>query len=111
MSSKLQPAALWKNRGSVYMIKTVLINVRGTVTGVGFRFAALREARRHPEVRGYVRNASSREVEAVLQGPAGAVDELTRWFRHGPGGARVLECQVTELANEHRHYSDFSIAY
>lgn len=89
-------------------MKTVKITVEGTVTGVGFRFSAQREARRHPLVNGYVRNLSPRQVEAVLQGPDSEVDEFSRWFRNGPSSARVISCTVTPVASA-TTYDAFSI--
>lgn len=80
-------------------MKTVEIMVEGTVTGVGFRFSALREAQRYPNIAGYVRNATPRQVEAVVQGPDDEVDEFADWFRHGPPSAHVVSCTITPRAN------------
>ena len=46
----------------------------GDVQGVGFRATAVAIARRHPSVRGWVRNLSDGRVELFADGPAGAVD-------------------------------------
>jgi acylphosphatase len=46
----------------------------GDVQGVGFRATAVSIARRHPNVRGWVRNLSDGRVELFADGPAGAVD-------------------------------------
>ena len=46
----------------------------GDVQGVGFRATAVSIARRHPGVRGWVRNLSDGRVELFADGPAGAVD-------------------------------------
>ncbi len=83
-------------------MKTVKIVVSGRVTGVGFRFSAVNEARHHSDLRGWVRNRDSRTVEAMVQGDAAAVDALTEWFRHGPTGARVKACLVDEINTESR---------
>jgi acylphosphatase len=71
--------------------------VHGQVTGVGFRYATLCEARRHPGLAGYVRNADHRTVECLLQGPPQAVDAMVRWLRHGPAGAVVSEHTAEDI--------------
>ena len=47
----------------------------GDVQGVGFRATAVSIARRHPSVRGWVRNLSDGRVELFADGPAGAVEQ------------------------------------
>jgi acylphosphatase len=46
----------------------------GDVQGVGFRATAASIARRHPAVRGWVRNLADRRVELFADGPAEAVE-------------------------------------
>jgi acylphosphatase len=46
-------------------------------------------------VTGWVRNRSDGSVEAVIQGPAEAVEALTRWARRGPADARVEGVEVS----------------
>ncbi len=89
-------------------MKTVEIMVEGAVTGVGFRFSALREAHRYSNINGYVRNASERNVEAVVQGPDDEVDAFANWFRHGPPSAHVVSCTITPRANT-RIFASFTI--
>lgn len=45
----------------------------GDVQGVGFRATARAVARRHPAVRGWVRNLADGRVELLADGPADAV--------------------------------------
>ncbi|HYD58102.1 MAG TPA: acylphosphatase [Burkholderiales bacterium] len=61
--------------------------------GVGFRDALCEEARRLG-VRGWVRNRPDGTVEATLQGPGQAVDDLLAWARIGPPHARVRSVEV-----------------
>jgi acylphosphatase len=48
----------------------------GDVQGVGFRATAARLARRHPAVRGWVRNLPDGRVQLLADGPADAVEAL-----------------------------------
>jgi acylphosphatase len=66
-----------------------LINVKGRVTGVGFRYSALDKAKEFKNLTGYVRNRCEGEVEAVVQGPVEETEQMIEWFRRGPDWARV----------------------
>ena len=80
--------------------------VRGRVQGVGYRWACEAEAARHG-VAGWVRNRSDGAVEAVLEGPEAAVDQVLAWTRHGPSHARVD--QVTVGEEEPEGLEDFRV--
>lgn len=62
--------------------------ISGTVTGVGFRQAAVERARAIG-VAGWVRNADDGTVEVHAEGPSDAVDALMAFLRSGPPSARV----------------------
>jgi acylphosphatase len=66
----------------------------GRVQGVGFRYYAAERARGQ-NLAGWVRNLDSGEVEAVFQGPRGAVEDMVRWCTDGPPGAHVRDIRVT----------------
>ncbi|MDD5698263.1 MAG: acylphosphatase [Victivallaceae bacterium] len=68
--------------------------IEGRVTGVGFRWAALDYAAALTGLRGYIRNASHSQVEAVIQGSAAQVGLMLDWLRHGPDFARVDQVRV-----------------
>ncbi len=72
-------------QGDVWAMRVV---VSGRVQGVGFRWAAWREAERLG-VSGHVRNEPDDTVTGVFEGPAAAVADMVAWCGHGPPGARV----------------------
>ncbi len=69
--------------------------IRGRVQAVGFRawteYSALKRG-----LEGYVRNRRDGTVEAVLAGPADAVDAMIEACRQGPPGARVDAVDIRE---------------
>lgn len=71
--------------------------VRGRVQGVGFRMSCARRAR-DLELGGSVRNRPDGAVEAVFEGPAGAVEAMVDWCRTGPPLARVTDVAVDDEA-------------
>ncbi|MGD9764296.1 MAG: acylphosphatase [Candidatus Binatia bacterium] len=73
----------------------VRLIIRGVVQGVGFRYAAVAEARRLG-LAGWVRNQPDGSVEVVAAGTAEMVRSLVQWCHRGPPSARVQS--VDELA-------------
>jgi acylphosphatase len=67
--------------------------ISGRVQGVYFRGTCRRLALEHG-VSGWIRNLPDGRVEAVFEGPAGDVQRLIDWCRHGPRGAVVQDVQV-----------------
>ena len=70
------------------MSVTRRIVIQGRVQGVGFRWS-LTEKAGELGLDGWVRNRSDGSVEALVSGPAEAVDALTAWAHRGPPHARV----------------------
>jgi acylphosphatase len=62
--------------------------ISGRVHNVWFRDGCAEQARAHG-VDGWVRNLPDGRVEAVLEGPPGAVATVEAWCSRGPRRARV----------------------
>lgn len=73
--------------------------VHGIVQGVGFRYAARREAER-TGVSGWVRNRTDGAVETAFSGSADAVEAMLAWLRHGPSSATVTRVEVDDAEAE-----------
>ncbi len=67
--------------------------ISGQVQGVFYRASAQQEAQRLG-VYGEIRNLPGGEVEAVVEGEKGAVEEFIAWCRVGPPSARVEDVRV-----------------
>lgn len=68
--------------------------VSGIVQGVWFR-GTCRDEADALGVTGWVRNNPDGTVEAVFEGPTGAVEQLVAWCRVGPSLAYVHGVEVT----------------
>jgi len=88
--------------------KCVHLVVRGRVTGVFFRAASQREARRLG-ITGWVKNRNDGSVEIFAEGDEDAIKELVSWAHHGPSAARVdgVDIRYKSYTGDH---SDFRIA-
>jgi len=84
-------------------VKTHHLRIHGRVQGVWFRESMRNEAERL-NVTGWVRNTPDGAVEAVIQGPADAVEAMIEWARSGPPLARVDRVEIGEARGQ---YSGF----
>ena len=77
--------------------KIVQVTISGRVQGVGFRFWTDREANARG-IRGWVRNRSNGDVEALFAGDPEAVEALCAACWRGPSHARVTDVKVTHAS-------------
>jgi acylphosphatase len=69
--------------------------VSGRVQGVFFRDATRQRAVAYG-VDGWIRNRPDGSVEALLEGPADAVDRIVAFCRTGPAAARVERIEIED---------------
>lgn len=82
--------------------------VRGRVQGVGFRYSAVREAKR-AGVYGWVRNAIDGNVEVWAEGRDDDLGLFLKWLRRGPQYSNVVSVRKEEKSP--KGYSDFTVEY
>ena len=87
--------------------KRVQLIVRGRVTGVFFRAAAQREARRLG-ITGWVKNRPDGGVEILAEAEEEAVKEMISWAQRGPSAARVEDVDI-RWRGYTGEFSDFRI--
>ena len=90
-------------------LKACEIKVEGRVQGVGFRYSAIRAARRL-QVNGWVRNNYDGSVTLFCEGREKDVERFVGWCRKGPPSAHVIDVSITPRTYRGR-YSSFSVAY
>lgn len=80
--------------------------VSGRVQGVYFRVFTRQQAQA-AGLTGWVRNLPDGRVEAVLQGPQSAVEQVLEALRQGPANARVSGIETRALPPD--AFADFRI--
>ena len=79
------------------MTVSYLIKIKGIVTGVGFRYYTLQEAKKYSGLDGYVRNIYEGSVEVRVQGEKQKVLSFIDWLKHGPSHARIDEIKINQI--------------
>jgi acylphosphatase len=91
------------------MTKTIRTNVRGTVQGVGFRYATSRKASQLG-ISGWVKNELDGSVSTALQGSDEALGLMVQWLRIGPEFAEVTHVDTRDSDSE-KKFGGFEILY
>ncbi|KRB92717.1 acylphosphatase [Noviherbaspirillum sp. Root189] len=84
------------------------LHITGIVQGVGYRASFDAEARRL-NLSGWVRNRRDGSVEALVDGPAEAIENIIAWSRRGPSLARVTDVHVSVVDSPPPHPGRFEV--
>lgn len=85
---------------------TVHLLIKGRVQGVFFR-ATAKDIADKLGVKGWVKNTSDEDVEAIASGNEDAVQKFIKWCHEGPPKADVTDVIVTK--KEEETFKDFSV--
>ncbi|MFW5711706.1 MAG: acylphosphatase [bacterium] len=85
------------------------VHIEGRVQGVGFRYSAMKAARRH-DVYGWVRNEYDGSVTIFCEGDLERVEQFLQWCRKGPPSAHIVNVDINRLSYTGK-YNSFSVAY
>ena len=85
------------------------IIVTGVVQGVGFRFFAMRKARKM-QLTGWVRNLHTGQVEIEVEGPRSLIESFIKDLRVGNTWANVTDMDV-QWDSFTGQYTGFDITY
>jgi acylphosphatase len=87
-------------------LETLLVRVKGTVQGIGYREACVRRAT-ELDVTGWVRNRMDGSVEAMLQGTRKNLAVMCTWLSEGMSAALVDELEVTKVQPPFARFDHF----
>ena len=90
------------------MIKSVQLNIRGRVQGVGFRYYTIMKAKEFG-ITGYVMNMPDGSVFIEAEAGEDALDQFILWCERGPVSARVDKLDITP--GVYKGYQGFSIKH
>jgi acylphosphatase len=82
------------------------IHVRGYVQGVGFRWSAVREAKRK-DISGFVKNMSDGSVYIEAEGSKKQLEAFVEWCIKGPGYVESVTADPYPPVN----YREFRVEY
>ena len=80
-------------------MRSVRLRITGRVQGVGYRAWMMRQASAIG-LRGWVRNRADGSVEALVIGDDDRVAAIVEACREGPFGARVIDVEITDAADD-----------
>ena len=83
--------------------------ISGLVQGVGYRWFVMRKANEY-NLKGYVRNLYTDEVEVEVEGNKGLIQEFIKELRIGPRSAHVTDIKI-QWRNYHGKYKNFDIKF
>lgn len=89
-------------------ITQIHVWIEGQVQGVGYRDSTRQQANQR-NIKGWVRNLPTGEVEAVFVGSQQALESMLEWCHSGPPAAQVTNVRVQTEPPE--TYLDFRVTF
>jgi acylphosphatase len=83
--------------------------ISGMVQGVGYRWFVMRKANEY-NLKGYVRNLYTDDVEVEVEGDKGSVSEFIKELRIGPRSAHITDIKI-QWGNYQGKYKNFDIKF
>jgi len=83
-------------------MKTILIEVKGRVHHVGFRYYTLQTAKRF-SIQGYVKNLPNNTVQVEASGNDSDLEIFVDYLKIGPSMARVNEINIQDIPDKEFH--------
>ncbi len=83
--------------------------ISGMVQGVGFRWFVMRKANEY-NIKGYVRNLYTDEVEVEVEGNKGLIQEFIKDLRIGPRSAQVTDVKI-QWKDYQGKYENFDVRF
>ena len=90
------------------MIKALKLVIHGKVQNVGYRRWFEKQALEF-NLKGYVKNLDTGEVEAVVVGEENQIQEILKCSLVGPLRSNVVKIDQEELDVNQQHYDDFKM--
>lgn len=84
------------------------VTVKGLVQGVGYRYYCYRKAQEY-SVNGYAKNNFNGNVDLIIEGEKGLVEDFIKELRTGPVNASVSSVTLEEL-EFNNEFNDFTIS-
>jgi len=91
------------------MNANVHVLISGRVQGVFFR-ASTKQKAEQLGLKGWVRNTSDGNVEAIFEGPEDVINEMIEWCHRGPPLSKVTNVEIKKQKATNA-FEDFSIRY
>ena len=87
-------------------METVHLLIKGKVQGVFFRATAKKNAEKY-KIKGWIRNTKDKNVEAMITGEPGMLEQFIEWCKKGPDEAKVEEVAI--LKQPEKEFRNFEI--
>jgi len=87
-------------------MKTVKAKIIGTVQGVFFR-KFVKDCADELDIKGFARNLEDGNIEVVIEGEDGRVNEMVDRCKKGPGHADIKDVKIEEM--NHQGFDSFKI--